>query len=71
MAQRRNAHDIRRIHRTALPIYTVKLAKCLIGKTLAHDTPWGRMSGPIVETEAHIVGDAARHAYRGPTPRNK
>ena len=62
---------IRRLHRADLPLDTAKLARFLIGKTLVHDLREGRLSGRIVETEAYVVGDAAGHAYRGPTPRNK
>ncbi len=62
---------IRRLRRAELPEDTVKLARFLIGKTIVHDTPRGRLSGRIVETEAYVPGDAACHAFIGPTPRNR
>src|ERR1700682_211336 len=60
--------DIRRLRRSELPVNTLQLARYLIGKTLIHDSPDGRMSGRIVETEAYPIGDAAGHAFGGETP---
>jgi len=62
---------IRRLRRAELPRDTADLARFLIGKSLVHDVAEGRMSGRIVEAEAYVPGDAACHAFRGPTPRNR
>ena len=59
------ARSIRRLQRADLPADTVELARFLIGETLVHDSPAGRMAGRIVETEAYPVGDAAGHAFPG------
>lgn len=61
----------RRLRRAELPVDTVKLARYLVGKTLVHSLAEGTMSGRIVETEAYVIGDAAAHAFRGLTPRNR
>src|SRR5262249_7856890 len=57
--------------RAELPIDTATLARFLIGKILVREMAEGVTSSRIVETEAYVVGDAAGHAYRGMTPRNR
>ena len=61
----------RPLARRKMPIDTEALARYLIGKILVRELPEGVASGRIVETEAYVVGDAAGHAYRGTTPRNR
>ena len=61
----------RPLARTELPIDTASLARYLIGKIVVREAPEGVVSGRIVETEAYVIGDAAAHAYRGMTPRNR
>jgi DNA-3-methyladenine glycosylase len=57
--------------RAELPIDTASLAQYLIGKTLVRELPEGVATGLIVETEAYVIGDAAGHAFRGMTKRNR
>jgi DNA-3-methyladenine glycosylase len=66
-----SANSVRRLHRAELPLDTVELARFLIGKTLVHEVGGIRFSGRLVETEAYLVGDAASHAFRGETARNR
>jgi DNA-3-methyladenine glycosylase len=61
----------RPLARSELPVDTVALARFLIGKVLVRELPAGIASGFVVETEAYVVGDAAGHAYRGMTQRNR
>ncbi len=62
---------LRPLTRKELPTDTKSLARYLIGKTLVRETPQGRMTGRIVETEAYVLGDASGHGYRGETKRNR
>ena len=59
------------LHRADLPVDTAELARFLIGKMVVRMLAEGVAGGRIVETEAYDVGDAAGHAYRGMTPRNR
>jgi DNA-3-methyladenine glycosylase len=59
------------LSRAELPVDTASLARYLIGKLLVRELREGIVSGHIVETEAYVIGDAAGHAFRGMTQRNR
>jgi DNA-3-methyladenine glycosylase len=63
--------SVKQLRRQDLPADTIQLARYLIGKTLVHDLPAGRLSGRIVETEAYPPGDAAGRSFRGKTKGNQ
>lgn len=67
----RHADGLRPLARAALPNDTASLARYLIGKIVVRELPEGVVAGRIVETEAYVVGDAAGHADRGMTRRNR
>jgi DNA-3-methyladenine glycosylase len=67
----RDRHGPRPLARAELPIDTAELARFLIGKLVVRELLEGVASGRIVETEAYVIRDAAGHAYRGLTPRNR
>jgi len=44
---------------------SVEIAEDLLGKVFVHETPQGRISGILCETEAYRQDDEACHAYGG------
>src|SRR5512147_2894511 len=68
---RRRKDGVLPLARSDLPADTVALARYLIGKRVVRNLPEGVAGGRIVETEAYVIGDAAGHAYRGMTRRNR
>lgn len=63
--------ELHPLKRRTLPHDTFALARWLLGKIVVRRVGRAEMSGRIVETEAYVPADAASHAYRGETPRNR
>src|SRR5688572_9066854 len=59
------------VARASLPRGTRTLARWLLGRIVVREVAGALMSGRIVETEAYLRNDAASHAFRGETPRNR
>ncbi|GAC1391279.1 MAG: DNA-3-methyladenine glycosylase [Candidatus Saccharimonadales bacterium] len=47
-----------------------EVAPWLLGMKLIHQSPFGLISGYIVETEAYMMDDPASHSFNGKTVRN-
>jgi DNA-3-methyladenine glycosylase len=62
---------VERIARSSVPRDTIALARWLLGKVLVSKVRGGLVSGRIVETEAYLQREAACHAFRGMTARNR
>jgi DNA-3-methyladenine glycosylase len=72
MRSRRDLRTRSRVlSRAELPVDTAELARFLIGKMLMRKLAGSMAGGRIVETEGYSIGDAAGHAFRGITPRNR
>lgn len=65
------SNPLRRLRRRDLPTDTVVLARYLLGKLIVRRIGRATAVVRIVETEAYVQNDAACHAFRGPTPRNR
>lgn len=50
---------------------TALVAREMLGKILVHESSQGTAAGIVVETEAYLQSEAACHAARGMTPRNR